>query len=89
MLLKKEYINILQGWGGGGGGSGGYCQRSVENGGFSFLHQILYTRRLDSPVMMLIQIRNMGSGGIPPPPPPKKKFYLNGAILSFSSVPKK
>ena len=35
-------------------------------GDFSFLHQILDTRRVDSPVTMWIQICVRGSGGMLP-----------------------
>ena len=45
-------------------------QRNEKNGGFTFLHQIIQTRRVDSPVMKSVQIiargRGGGSGGILP-----------------------
>ena len=41
--------------------------RNVKIETFLFLHQILHTRRVDSPVMMLIQIRAMVSRGMLPP----------------------
>ena len=45
----KKYIHILQG---GSGGDGGWVialrsKRNVKNGGFTFLQQILHTRRED------------------------------------------
>ena len=40
---------------------------------FPFLHQILHTRRVDSPVMTWIQINAKGSGVCSPPP--LNKFY--------------
>ena len=56
-----------------------------ENGGFSFLDQILYTRRVDSPVMMWIQIRARGVLGHAPL---FFFFYLNGATWGILGVPK-
>ena len=56
-----------------GGGSGdnnprSQSQRNVkQNESFSFLHQLLHTRCVDSSVMMLIQIRARGVRGHGPP----------------------
>ena len=59
-------------------------QRNVsKNGVFSFLHQILHTRRVDSPVIMWTQIRARGSGASPT----EKNFGKNGAIWRNLSVP--
>ena len=53
---------------------------------FPFVHQLLHTRRVDSPVMIWIQIRAMGVRGACSP-----GFFFkkkNGAIWRILSVPK-
>ena len=49
---------------------------------FPFLHQILHTSNVDSPVMMWIQIHARGGGG-----GGANLFYKNGAIWRNLSVP--
>ena len=67
-LVKKKYIYILQGCLG-----AIRSQRKVKKmEAFPFLHQIIHTRRIDSPVIMWIQIRARGSGGMLP----KVFFYI-------------
>ena len=41
-------------------GVGSLCPRNVKMEAFPFLHQILHTRRVDSPLIMWIQIRARG-----------------------------
>ena len=53
---------------------------------FPFLHQRLNTMRVDSPVMIWIQIRSRGGGGVPACSP--LLGYKNGAIWRDPSVPK-
>ena len=79
MLARTKYIHILQG--------GLYCpqkpKKCKKNGGFSFLHQILHTRRIDSSVLMGVQNSAKRDQGHAPP----KILYQNGANWRILSVP--
>ena len=55
--------------------------RNVKIETFLFLHQILHTWRVDSPVMMLIQIRAMVSRGMLPPDFLFIKMVQSGQVL--------
>ena len=60
-LVQNKYIHIVQG---GLGGNSPRNQRYVKMEDFPFLPEILHTRRIDSPVMMWIQIRARVGGGL-------------------------
>ena len=72
-LDKNRYIHILQGGGGGvWGNSSAKPKKCKKMEAIPFLHQILHTRRIDSPVMMRILQRgaihplilNLGKGPV-------------------------
>ena len=66
MRVSTKIITLTFYRGAGLGAIATRSQRNVnKNGGFSLLHQILHTRRVDSPVLRLIQssARGRGDGG--------------------------
>ena len=74
-------INTFTLYKGGLGAIAPRSQRSVKMEAFPFLHQILQTR----PVIMWIQIRARGSGGIPPPRICFIKIVQCGALNVFQN----
>ena len=75
-LVQNKYIHIVQG---GLGGNSPRNQRYIKMEDFPFLPEILHTRRIDSPVMMWIQIRaRVGGGWVACSP----GFFLNKMVQS-------
>ena len=64
LTLIKKITRTLQG--GPGGNSPPKPKKSKQMEDFPFSHQILHTRRVDSPIMMWIQIRARRSVGMLP-----------------------
>ena len=83
-FVQNKYIQILQV----GSGSNNPTEAKLiyKNEGFSFLDQILHTKRVYSPVMMWIQIYASGSRGMSPYRIYFIKMVQSGAFSVFQNT---